>query len=114
MRETLGCDPRAGGRATAQRVATAWTLLRLWAGMLLKELGVAGVVQAGRYQAGIGDVSVRVTLGPLFTVVSVNGVDVYLNRFTGVIDGVGFGVASGVPDGGGALAAGYAGVASDC
>jgi hypothetical protein len=30
-----------------------------------------------------------VTLGPLFTVVSVNGLDIYFDRLTGAIDGVG-------------------------
>jgi hypothetical protein len=33
---------------------------------------------------------VRVHLGPLFSVVSVNGLDVYFHRLTGRIDGVGF------------------------
>jgi hypothetical protein len=71
------------------------TMLRLWAGKLLNAIGVPGVVQPGTYEAGIGQVSVRVTVGPLFTVMTVNGVDVYFDRFTGTVDGVGFGVASG-------------------
>ena len=73
----------------------ALTMLRLWAGKLLNAIGVPGVVQPGTYQAGIGQASVRVTLGPLFTVVTVNGVDVYFDRFTGAVDGVGFKVADG-------------------
>ena len=67
-----------------------WTVLRFWAGKLLNTAGVAGVVLPGTYEAGIGRASVRVTLGPLFTVVTVNGVDVYFHRLTGAIDGVGF------------------------
>ncbi len=73
----------------------AVTMLRLWAGRVLNAIGVPGVVQPGTYEAGIGQASVRITVGPLFTVVTVNGVDVYLDRFTGAVDGVGFGVASG-------------------
>jgi len=34
-----------------------------------------------------------VLVGPLFSVVSVNGLDVYFHRLTGKIDGVGFGPA---------------------
>ncbi|PWU23728.1 MAG: hypothetical protein C5B48_08050, partial [Candidatus Rokuibacteriota bacterium] len=79
---------------TSQRLGTALTVLRLWGGRLLNALGTPGVVQPGTYDAGIGAVSVRITLGPLFTVINVNGVDVYLDRFTGEIDGVGFGAAS--------------------
>jgi len=74
-----------------------WTQLRFWAGKFLNTAGVPGVILSGTYEAGIGQGSVRVTVGPLFTVVTVNGLDVYFHRFTGVIDGVGFSVAAGCP-----------------
>ena len=77
------------------RAAFVLTVLRLWAGKVLNAIGVPGVVVPGTYEAGIGEASVRITLGPLFTVVSVNGVDVYFHRLTGAIDGVGFSVATG-------------------
>src|SRR5882724_6564525 len=80
-----------------QHARFAFTLLRLWAGKVLNAIGVPGVLQPGTYEAGIGQGSVRVTVGPLFTVVTVNGLDVYFHRFTGVIDGVGFSVAAGCP-----------------
>ena len=67
-----------------------WTLLRFWAGKFLNSAGVPGVILSGTYEAGIGRASVQVTLGPLFTVVTVNGVDVYFHRLTGAVDGVGF------------------------
>src|SRR5262249_19874299 len=70
-------------------------LLRLWAGRALNAIGVPGVVRPGTYEAAIAQASVRITVGPLFTVVTVNGVDVYLHRVTGAIDGVGFGAAPG-------------------
>lgn len=70
------------------------TLLRFWAGKVLNAIGVPGVVQPGTYEAGVGQASVRIAVGPLFTVVTVNGVDVYLHRFTGEIDGVGFSAAT--------------------
>ncbi len=78
----------------SRQASFALTLLRLWAGKVLNAIGVPGIIQPGTYQAGIGDASIRVTLGPLFTVVSVNGVDVYFDRFTGAIDGVGFSMAT--------------------
>ena len=67
-----------------------WTQLRFWAGKFLNSAGVPGVILSGTYEAGIGRASVQVTLGPLFTVVTVNGVDVYFHRLTGAVDGVGF------------------------
>ena len=71
------------------------TLLRMWAGKVLNAIGVPGVLQPGTYEAGIARASIRVHVGPLFTVVSVNGVDVYFHRITGAIDGVGFSTATG-------------------
>ena len=84
----------------AKRASLAVTLLRLWAGKALNAIGVPGIVQPGTYEAGIGPASVRITVGPLFTVVTVNGIDVYLHRFTGAIDGVGFSTATPPPEDG--------------
>lgn len=78
----------------SRQASFALTMLRLWAGKVLNAIGVPGIVQPGTYEAGIGEASIRVTVGPLFTVVTVNGVDVYLHRFTGAIDGVGFSMAT--------------------
>jgi hypothetical protein len=66
------------------------TLVRLWAGKLLVGLGIPGVVVNQSYEAVNTRATVRVHLGPLFSVVSVNGLDVYFHRLTGRIDGVGF------------------------
>ena len=66
------------------------TRVRLWLGRLLVWLGLPGVVVAQTYDAGIVRAKVTVHLGPLFSVVSVNGLDVYFHRLTGRIDGVGF------------------------
>jgi len=78
-----------------KHASLALTMLRFWAGRVLNAIGVPGVLVPGAYEAGIGEASVRITLGPLFTVVSVNGVDVYFHRLTGAIDGVGFSLATG-------------------
>jgi hypothetical protein len=90
---------RSGARQGFARVmgcrGAVRVTLRLWAGQALNALGVPGVLQPGTYESGIGQATVRITLGPLFTIVTVNGVDVYLHRFTGAIDGVGFSVATG-------------------
>jgi hypothetical protein len=77
-----------------KRASFVVTLLRFWAGKALNAIGVPGIVQPGTYEAGVGPASVRIAVGPLFTVVTVNGVDVYLHRLTGAIDGVGFGVSA--------------------
>jgi len=80
--------------AIARRAWLALTLIRFTAGKLLNAIGVPGVVQPGTYESGVGPTSVRITVGPLFTVVSVNGVDVYIHRLTGAIDGVGMSVGT--------------------
>jgi len=66
------------------------TLVRLWLGKMLVVLGIPGVVVNQSYGAVNTRAAVRVHLGPLFSVVSVNGLDVYFHRLTGRIDGVGF------------------------
>ena len=80
---------------TSNRASLGLTLLRLWVGKALNAIGVPGVVRPATYEAGIAPASVRITVGPLFTVVTVGGIDVYLHRLTGAIDGVGFSVATG-------------------
>ena len=70
-------------------------MVRLWAGRLLAALRIPGIVVAQSYEAEITRARVRVSLSPLFSVVSVNGLDIYFHRLTGKIDGVGFSPASG-------------------
>jgi len=69
-----------------------WARLRLgwltcW-GWLANLAGFPGFVRECEYRSELG-VAVRVRKSPLFTVVTVNGVDVYFYRLTGGIDGVG-------------------------
>jgi len=71
-----------------------WTRVRLWLGKALILFGVPGIVVNQTYEAAITRAKVRVHLGPLFSVVSVNGLDIYFHRLTGKIDGVGFSPAS--------------------
>jgi hypothetical protein len=59
-------------------------------GMLVNSLGLPGFVQDVEYEAGIHKAGITVKRGGYFTVVSVNGLDVYFRRFSGKIDGVGF------------------------
>jgi len=67
-----------------------WMLIRRWLGRLLVMLRLPGIIVTQSYDATITRAKVRVHLGPLFSVVSVNGLDVYFHRLTGKIDGVGF------------------------
>ena len=71
-----------------------WTLARLWVEKLLVVLGISGLIVNQTYDAAITRAKVRVHLGPLFSVVSVNGLEVYFHRLTGKIDGVGFSPAT--------------------
>ena len=52
------------------------------------------MLREGTYESPALGVSVRVRSSPLFTTVTVNGVDVYFYRLTGGYDGVGFSPAS--------------------
>jgi hypothetical protein len=70
-------------------------MVRLWAGRLLMALRLPGIMVAQTYEAEITRARVRVHLSPLFSVVSVNGVDIYFHRLTGRIDGVGFSASTG-------------------
>jgi hypothetical protein len=76
-----------------------WRHVRLGIGRVLTSLHVPGILVNQTYDAVITRASVRVHLGPLFSVVSVNGVDVYFHRLTGKIDGVGFSPPSGYTPG---------------
>ena len=64
--------------------------MRRWLGRLLVTLRIPGIIVNQSYDGTITRAKVRVHLGPLFSVVSVNGLDVYFHRLTGKIDGVGF------------------------
>ena len=63
--------------------------LRFW-GRVANLVGLPGIVrECDYYSEGLG-VAVRVRMNPRFTVITVNGADVYFYRLTGSIDGVGF------------------------
>jgi hypothetical protein len=42
------------------------------------------------YRASVCDATVSVRTRDLFTIITVNGLDIYFHRLTGMIDGVGF------------------------
>jgi hypothetical protein len=60
-----------------------------WWGKVLNLAGYPAVVRPCDYMGPLG-VRVRVRVSPLYTVVSVGGVDIYFGRTTGKIDGTGF------------------------
>jgi hypothetical protein len=60
-----------------------------WLGRVLNTLGAPGFVRSGSFESRQSGTHVRVYCGELYTVVSVNGVDVYFDRLGGRIDGVG-------------------------
>ena len=77
-------------------VLWAWWRLgsRQLLGGLLNLAGVPGFVRDCQYTATITDAHVSVQRSGVFTVVTVNGLDVYFHRLTGRIDGVGFSPAA--------------------
>ena len=67
-----------------------WSMLKLYLGKFLNLAGMPAIVREGEYRSSELDAKVRVLKMDLSTLVSVNGFDVYFNRFTGAIEGVGF------------------------
>jgi hypothetical protein len=63
--------------------------LRLLLGSVLNSIGFPGLVQDAEYEAGICEGRITVKRLGLFTVITVNGLDVYFHRLSGKIDGVG-------------------------
>jgi hypothetical protein len=59
----------------------------MWLGKFLNLASIPGFVKPGEYQSSGVNVSVRVS--PLYSVVTVNGLDLYFHRTTGLIDGWG-------------------------
>lgn len=65
--------------------------LRVLAGKLYELAGVPGIVRDCDYTATVCDARIRVRARELFTIITVNGLDIYFHRLTGGIDGVGLG-----------------------
>lgn len=77
-------------------------------GRLSNAAGVPGFIKDCDYNSRQLGTTVRVRRGQFFTVVTVNGIDVFFNRFGGEIDGVGFSPASDCRQGGAPLSIGSA------
>ena len=69
------------------RFRTQWTT---WMGRLANLAGFPCVVREGEYGSPSAGMVVSVKSSPLYTTVTVNGVDVYFNRLSGRLDSVGF------------------------
>jgi hypothetical protein len=63
-------------------------LLRL-VGWVYNLAGLPGFVRDCEYTASVTKATVTVRHSSLFTVININGLDVYFTRLTGTIDGVG-------------------------
>jgi hypothetical protein len=78
-----------------------WSRIRLRARVLAGKLynlaGIPGLVRDCDYAASAHDVRIQVRAREMFTIITVNGLDVYFHRLTGTIDGVGLGDAVNLP-----------------
>jgi hypothetical protein len=63
--------------------------VRLFFGKLFNLAGIPGLVQECNYSGSTARAEITVRHGGLFTIISVNGLDIYFHRLTGSIDGVG-------------------------
>src|SRR5262245_8817789 len=80
------------------RLRAAWMWLGTAIGKLLNTFRVPGFVRAGRYKSRLGD-RIRVRVSPLFTVITVRGLNLFFDRLTGRVDGVGLSQARYTPAG---------------
>ena len=62
---------------------------RMAIGALANLSGLPGFVRDCDYEAGITNARILVRTRDMFTVITVNGLDIYFHRLTGKIDGVG-------------------------
>lgn len=69
-------------------------VLRLRLGKFLNAIGFPGIIADDEYDSGICKAKIKVRCGPLFTVVSVNELDIFFHRLTGQIKFVGFSEAA--------------------
>ena len=69
------------------------TWFRFW-GQLANLSGLPCPVQVGRYESRPLGVAIHVRASDLYTIVCVNGVDVYFRRISGAFDGVSVGPPS--------------------
>ena len=71
-----------------------WGRTRLCVRVLLGKVynlaGIPGVVRDCDYSSTTYDARISVRAKELFTIVNVNGLDIYFHRLTGNIDGIGF------------------------
>jgi hypothetical protein len=63
--------------------------LRLLLGYLFNLAGVPGLVRECTYSGSAAKAEITVRLSGMFTIISVNGLDIYFHRLTGSIDGLG-------------------------
>jgi len=64
--------------------------IRLTLGIVYNLAGVPGLVCECDYEAGVTDALIKVRVHDIYTIIQVNGLDIYFHRLTGSIDGVGF------------------------
>lgn len=77
----------------------SWSEVKLWVGKLLNVAGFPALVRECDYHSRALNAVVKVRKLGLYTLISVNGLDVYFNRFTGELDGVGSIPTSGCTEG---------------
>ena len=69
-------------------------------GRVLNLAGLPGFMRECSYSANVCSGEIRVRKYALFTVITVNGLDIYFTRLTGAIDGIGFSPTSCCTEGG--------------
>ena len=89
--------PGGGGGGMSESSPYWWRFITGWfslgllriSGTVLNVIAAPGFVRECDYEAGICEANIKVHISPLFTTITVNGLDIYFSRLSGIIDGVG-------------------------
>ena len=79
----------SGGHSMAMILVAIRLYAKVMAGHLANLAGFPGFVRECSYSASICQAEIRVRKHDLFTIITVNGLDIYFSRLTGAIDGIG-------------------------
>jgi len=68
----------------------SWSEVKLWLGKILNLAGFPAIVRECDYHSDALNADIKVRKHGLYTIITVNGLDIFFTRFTGTMDGVGF------------------------
>ena len=82
-------DHRPWWLATIYEPSAYWGAGKATVGWTLNLAGFPGFIRPCKYESGLFGETIKVRLSSRYTIINVNGLDIYFERISGRIDGVG-------------------------